>query len=323
MATVASLGETTAATQEKRPRLNPARRKSAKAKEHSQTARNEPGAKPRNQVNAAQAKDLETIAKTITKPPGLLATKQNTNSISLSSNTGSKALSAPALGSPSQKSQKSTKEATVPPPGADGEKKSVTLVLAAPAFGTEVCAAGAAVLLGSGLLKNAVGVDTAVLAARSAKAALKNLIDDSITSMKAGTYSSVDALDMLRRTPLTYAILVPGRAHFVERVFREIELVGKQRGRDVDRVVAEGIAELSAASKRGAGADELQSITLSNLVKLSDFSGVATQDIVARNPHLSPYRHRATKALRAPLQLKTPTVKLNVSIKQKQAAAAA
>ena len=202
-----------------------------------------------------------------------------------------------------------------------------SLALATPAFvtgGLVGCAAGAAVLLSAGLWKDFGGVESAILAARTAKLCMDNLCEEIITSLKAGTYSAPEALDMLRRTTLAYATAIPGGAPFVERMFREIDMVRKQRGREVDKVVAETYTELSRAGKRGAGPAEMHTIIIRSLVKLSEFTSRATQDIIARNPKLRPYGNGAAKALRPQPEPKpkVPTVKLNMAINHKQAVGA-
>lgn len=215
-------------------------------------------------------------------------------------------------------------------PNAKGDSSNSwtgSLALATPAFvtgGLVGCAAGAAVLLSAGLWKDFGGVESAILAARTAKLCMDNLCEEIITSLKAGTYSAPEALDMLRRTTLAYASAIPGGAPFVERMFREIDMVRKQRGREVDKVVAETYTELSKAGKRGAGPTEMHTIIIRSLMKLSEFTSRATQDIVARNPKLRPYRDGAAKALRPQPEPKpkVPTVKLNMAINQKQAVGA-
>jgi hypothetical protein len=178
------------------------------------------------------------------------------------------------------------------------------------------CAAGAAVLLGAGIWKTFAGTDSAILTARSAKLCLDNLIEEIITSLQAGTYNAPEALDMLRRTTLTYASAIPGGAPMVERTFREIDLVRQLRGRDVDRVLEEAYAEVARAGSRGASAEELQTIVFTQLMRLSEFATDATQDLLARNPSLKSYSDGAVRALRRPPS-KVPTVKLNLAIQHK------
>lgn len=149
--------------------------------------------------------------------------------------------------------------------------------------------AGAAVLLGSGLWSQLAGVDAAILAARTSKMVTNNIVDEGITSLKAGTYNAPEALDMVRRTTLAYAGAIPGGVPFVERLFREVDVVRRKRGGDVDRALAETRGKLASARKRGASAAEMHVVVLRQMAKLSAFTSDATQDIVARNPRLKQY----------------------------------
>ncbi|KAF2211246.1 hypothetical protein CERZMDRAFT_98559 [Cercospora zeae-maydis SCOH1-5] len=200
------------------------------------------------------------------------------------------------------------------------QNDSGPLALAAPAVVTGDllgCAAGAAVILGAGIWKNLAGVDNAILTARTAKLCIDNLIEEIITSLKAGTYNAPEALDMLRRTTLAYASSIPGGAPLVERIFREVDMVRRQRGAEVDQVLREAYLEIARAQKKGASADELQSVVLEQMMKLSTFATNATQDVLARNPKWRPYRDGARQALRGAPGSKVPTVKVNMAIKQR------
>ncbi|GIZ48939.1 hypothetical protein CKM354_001198200 [Cercospora kikuchii] len=210
--------------------------------------------------------------------------------------------------------------------GADGtrdakpQNNSGPLALAAPAVvtgGLLGCAAGAAVILGAGIWKNFAGVDNAILTARTAKLCIDNLIEEIITSLKAGTYNAPEALDMLRRTTLAYASSIPGGAPLVERIFREVEMVRRQRGAEVDKVLGEAYLEIARAQKKNAGADELQSMVFKQAMKLSTFATKATQDVLARNPKWRPYQEEARRTLRGPPESKVPTVKVNMAVQQK------
>ncbi|KAM3414234.1 hypothetical protein BST61_g10891 [Cercospora zeina] len=179
------------------------------------------------------------------------------------------------------------------------------------------CAAGAAVILGAGIWKNFAGVDNAILTARTAKLCVDNLVAEIITSLKAGTYNAPEALDMLRRTTLAYASSIPGGAPLVERIFREVDMVRRQRGAEVDKVLGEAYLEIGRAQKKGASADELQTVVLRQMMKLSAFATSASQDVLARNPEWRPYWDEARKALKGAPEGKVPTVKVNMAIKQK------
>jgi hypothetical protein len=207
---------------------------------------------------------------------------------------------------------------TAPEPA---HNKTRSLGFKAPAIvtgGLVGCAAGAAILLGVGMWYDFSGAESAILTAKAAKLCVDNLTEELITSLKAGTYSGDEALDMLRRTTLAYASTIPEGAPFVERVFREIDMVRKQRGREIDKVVADTYTELSKAGVRGANSTEIRSIVVGQLMKLSSFASKATQDVVTRNPKLRPYRDEVSKSLQGPPKTKTPTVRVNMAVRQRQ-----
>ncbi|KAF2174054.1 hypothetical protein M409DRAFT_16328 [Zasmidium cellare ATCC 36951] len=328
---VATASETqgpTPAPLKKRTRLNPARRKSAKSQGECQSTTTAAAAaaagtamekSSQAQDRAKASKNEATNAQPVSEQSSTTAGQQKAGSASSKKDTTALAKQT------DPKNPNGTSK-----PGVAGKTnstpKSGPLALAAPAMvtgGLAGCAAGAAVILGAGLWNKFAGADSAILAARTAKLCLDNLIEEIITSLKAGTYSAPEALDMLRRTTLAYASTIPGGAPFVERLFREIDMVRKQRGREVDKVIAEAYVDLSKAGKRGASTAELHAIVIRNLVKLSSFAEKATQDIVARNPNLSPFRERAVRALQPPPpKSKVPTVKINMAVQHKPAAKA-
>ncbi|KXT01683.1 hypothetical protein AC578_2768 [Pseudocercospora eumusae] len=299
-ATAAGSASPPAESAKKKARLNPARRKSAKAKsaaevdfsttrkEANQHVTSTPISKKQSSVNIQKLRPRADVAK---------------QTPTLRSDSGGK-----------DGSSDSTKE---------GRAKA--LAVASPAMvtgGLVGCAAGAAVILGAGLWKNMAGVDSAILTARTAKLCVDNLIEEVITSLKTGTYNAPEAIDMLRRTTLAYASTIPGGASFVERLFQEVEMVRKQRGKEVDKVLAEASTELAKAGQRGATAAEVHTLVCKQLVRLSTFASNATLDVVARNPRFRPYVVSAQKTLRPPPEPKVPTVKLNMAVKHKLPSAA-
>ena len=293
----------------KKKRLNPARRKSAKAKVEAEVSVSQkvPAAAtisppvPAKQPGTAIAKTAQNNQlRTQPSKPAVLQ-RQNTEPVT--------DFRRPAL-------QRTT---TTPETASN---KSRALGFTAPALvtgGLVGCAAGAAILLGVGIWYDFSGAETAILTAKAAKICVDNLTEELITSLKAGTYSGDEALDMLRRTTLAYASTIPEGAHFVERIFREIDMVRKQRGREIDKVVAETYTELAKAGVSGATSAEMRTIVVGQLMKLTKFASKATQDIVARNPKLRPYREEAAKGLQGPRKTSTPTVRVNMAVRQKQA----
>ena len=294
------------AAPKKKMRLNPARRKALKVKAEAMKAQAEaiensettstPKQLPRPTTNPTES---ETTARRPTLPAAL--SRQNTEPVT------------------SFYKPKLLRTVTAPE---SSNNRSKSLALTTPAIvtgGLVGCAAGAAILLGVGIWHDFSGAESAILAARAAKLCVDNITEEIVTSLKAGTYSGDESLDMLRRTTLAYASTIPEGAPFVERMFREIDTVRKQRGREVDKVVAETHAELSKAGSRGASSAEMRTIVLKQLMKLSNFASNATQDVVARNPKLRPYREEAARSLRGPPESKVPTVRVNMAVRQKQA----
>ena len=292
-------------TSKKKTRLNPARRKAAKAKAEAdadaskvqgQTTVTAEDASPSRQPEKPNP-PIRSKSSPVLPPP---LSRQKTE--------------------PLPTTRKPHLERTITAPTSHSSK-SKALALTAPAIvtgGLVGCAAGAAILLGVGIWYDFSGAESAILTAKAAKLCVDNLTEELITSLKAGTYSADEALDMLRRTTLAYASTIPEGAPFVERIFREIDMVRKQRGREVDKVVAETYAELSKAGVRGATSAEMRTIVVRQLMKLSNFASKATQDVVARNPKLRPYRDEAAKSLNGPKQMGVPTVRVNMAVRQKQ-----
>ena len=293
------MGATT--LQKKKTRLNPARRKAAKAKVETQTVRfDSTGAiGDTTQSGTPNIQPIRaSLARQKSAPPTPIPT-QNTEPL-------------PAI-------QRPAFARTITAPSSSNKGKA--LALTAPALvtgGLVGCAAGAAILLGVGIWYDFSGAESAILTAKAAKICVDNLTEEIITSLKAGTYSADEALDMLRRTTLAYASTIPEGAPFVERIFREIDMVRKQRGREVDKVIAETYAELSKAGRKGASPAEMRTIVVRQLMKLSTFASKATQDVIARNPVLRPYKDEAAKSLQGRTESPVPTIRVNMAVRQKQ-----
>lgn len=290
----------------KRARLNPARRKAAKAKSAEQSTKRSPSD---TEVGAkcSSLQDLGLRLET-TKP---VSSQAKVSQAASASQSGIQKLSASKT--QLQHGQIATIQSKNDKPRhSDTPRGSNVATLGTPAFvtgGLLGCAAGAAIVLGASLWRQIDGADSAILAARTSKMVVNNLIDEVIASIKAGTYNAPEALDVLRRTTLVYASTIPGGAAFVEHLFREIDVVRKQRGGEVDRALAETCNELANVRKMGASASETHVTVLRQLAKLSTFTSNATRDVLARNPGLRPFLPVAEKQ-------KVPTLNVNLHIKQ-------
>ncbi|KAK0946381.1 hypothetical protein LTR29_002143 [Friedmanniomyces endolithicus] len=151
------------------------------------------------------------------------------------------------------------------------------------------CAASAALLAGVGIWHEYNGTESAILAARTAKLCLDGVADDITTSLKA----------------------VPGGVAYVERLFREINLVRQSRGGDVDKVLRIVHGKLNRAALNGATPDAMRTIVVSQLARLSTVAGASVQDVMDRNPALKPLQGSPTP--------KVPTLNVNLVMKSKNA----
>lgn len=304
------LNSVASTTVKKKARPNPARRKASRAKLEEKQSRQHFAGASKLGFNATE--------EAIEAPTGAKKGKQ----FSSDSSPQSKETHAKFISDVAANGKLAGKHST---PQHSNAKTLPTLAVAAPAMvtgGLVGCVAGAAVLCGSSLWKNMAGTESAILTARAAKLSIDNLIEELITSLRAGTYSGVEALDMLRRTTLAYASAIPGGSSFVERVFCEIETVRKQRGAEVDVILRKASCEIAKVSQGGVPASQLQIVVLKQLANLASFAKNASLDVLARNPELRQYCNEATNAVPKPPQRRVSTVKVNMAIRHKPTAIA-
>ncbi|KAK5717091.1 hypothetical protein LTR15_008980 [Elasticomyces elasticus] len=270
-------------TQPKKARKNPQRRKTEQAKQLTEPVKPK-DASPKIPANRPSARRAQTSPAASTRP--VLATET------------------PALASLQSASDKAQAIALAPAATITG--------------GILGCVASAALLAGVGLWHEYAGAESAILAARTAKLCLDNVADDVTTSLKAGTYSTDEALDVLRRTTLSYASTVPGGVAYVERVFHEFGLIRQSRGTDVDKLLRSVHGELGRAARKGATPESMRLIVINQLSRLSTVAGASVQDVVDRNPSLKPYKDGAVKSLQGTPAAKVPTLNVNMTVKQRK-----
>ena len=315
-------------TTNKKPRKNPARRKADRA--NSITNVNRP------KDTTTSTKGATTVPTSLTRQASAPSVLSDVNGKTPPLKDKKSSIASPVPTVPpksaiaiSQKSNGSTagqakQQKPVTSPARPSLRRSYTtsssLAFNAPALvtgGLIGCAAGAAILMAVHVWYDFAGVKAAIATARAARICVDNLSEELITSLSVGTYSTDEALDILRRTTLAYASMIPDGGPVVERIFREISLVRQSRGADVDRVLAGAYEELRDAGNKGLSAVETRNIVLKHLVKLSLFASRATQDVLTRNPRLKPLRDGAVKALRELPRDRVPTTKVNLVVKHK------
>ena len=154
------------------------------------------------------------------------------------------------------------------------------------------------------------GAKAAITTARAARLCVDNLTEEIETSLTTGTYSTDEALDVLRRTTLAYASTVPGGSPMVERVFREVNTIRLSRGAEVDKILSTAYEELHVAGNKGAPVDEMRNIVVKHLTRLSGFASRASQDAVLRDPGLKARQKTAPPP-------KVPTTRVNLTVRHK------
>lgn len=310
----------------KKPRKNPARRKAERSNTNTtaepvkgQSASNTaPSAAPAPLTRQASAPSVLSNASASHRPT--LPNGKSSVATPSSGPNNNQIPRAKDTATAQQQGQSASLIAQPRPLARRSNTTSSSLAFNAPAFvtgGLIGCAAGAAILMAVHVWYDFAGVKAAVATARAARICVDNLSEELITSMSAGTYSTDEALDILRRTTLAYASTIPDGGPVVERIFREIAAVRQSRGAEVDKVLAGAYDELRAAGNKGCSAVETRNIVLKHLVKLSLFASRATQDVLTRNPRLKPLRDGAVKALKEPPRAKVPSTKVNLVVKHK------
>lgn len=323
--------KTPVSTSPKKTRKNPARRKAEKANANVEANKDADASNtsstPTPAKLARQASAPTVLSNpNATKPP--LQSRKSSNTAGIVKNGTATAQENNSNPKPQSKPNPTTAliaNPSRPKPHRSATTSSSSLAFNAPAFvtgGLIGCAAGAAILMAVHVWYDFAGVKAAIDTARAARLCVDNFSEELIGSLRAGTYSTDEALDILRRTTLAYASTIPDGALAVERVFREIQLVRQSRGAEVDRVLAGAYDELRSAGDRGLSARETRDVVLRHLLRLSLFASRATQDVLTRNPRLKPYRDGAIKALKEPPKDKVPTSKVNLVVNHRQTAAA-
>ena len=146
------------------------------------------------------------------------------------------------------------------------------------------------------------GPQAALATALSARLSINNLLEEIITSLRAGTYSADEALDVLRRGALgTAGEMRDGKgrvavASVVEGVAREVERLRVSRGGEWEGVVR-GFVNGRSGGSSGATAVVASNGREVGLARLGALVVGIVGDVLGRNPGLGAVREGAVKAL--------------------------
>ncbi|KAH9837430.1 hypothetical protein Tdes44962_MAKER08354 [Teratosphaeria destructans] len=148
------------------------------------------------------------------------------------------------------------------------------------------CAAGAAILMAIGIWYDYAGVKAALATAKAAQLAVDDLTTSLISSLSTGTYSVDEALNLLRRTALTYARSVPEGQPLINRIFDQVENVRAAKGAEVERALEEAYEELRIAGSEGYGAGEMRAVLWKHTARLAGLTGRAVEGVLGRDSGL-------------------------------------
>lgn len=121
----------------------------------------------------------------------------------------------------------------------------------------------------------------------------KSYVDSTIQKMKIElkeqTPEPNEAIEALRETANKYVTFIPGGKQYVDKVFKDLDIVRNKHGEEVDKLVKDAYGELRDASKKGMSletASESWNILSKYLQELSSLAVDAGQDILNNHPEL-------------------------------------
>jgi hypothetical protein len=130
------------------------------------------------------------------------------------------------------------------------------------------------------------GAKTIVQTANSTKGAYQNMVK----SLQEKAPEPNEALDVLKKTALSYAAFIPGARGYIESAFNDLETVRKNRSGEVDKIVKEGYGELHDLTKKGDAsletAQKAWQILQKHIEKLGSLASDSAGDIIGNHPEL-------------------------------------
>lgn len=134
------------------------------------------------------------------------------------------------------------------------------------------------------------GTKAAVDTATQMKSYMDSAKNQFTVQLKDKTPEVPEAIKALHDMANKYASFVPGGRQYVDKIFKDIDIVREKHGDEVDNIVRELYGELRDVSKSGdlslTTAGEVWSIFSSHSQKLASLAGDAAQDIMNNHPAL-------------------------------------
>ncbi|KAK4617437.1 hypothetical protein CLAFUW4_12284 [Fulvia fulva] len=136
---------------------------------------------------------------------------------------------------------------------------------------------------------NFTGVGKAAKTANQLKGYVDSTAESLKVQFKENTPEPNEAIDALKSTAYKYASFVPGGREYVDKVFKDVEIIRQKHGDEVDNIVKDAYSELRSASKNGINletASQMWFVITTYLSKLASLSVDAGQDILNNHPQL-------------------------------------
>lgn len=133
------------------------------------------------------------------------------------------------------------------------------------------------------------GVGKAARSVKQTKAYLDRTAEQLKIQFKENTPEPNEAIEALKNQTYKYAAFIPGGRQYVDKVFKDLDIVRNKHGDEVDNIVKDAYGELRSATNKGLNmetASDIWNILSKYLSKLASVSVDAGQDILNNHPEL-------------------------------------
>lgn len=136
------------------------------------------------------------------------------------------------------------------------------------------------------------GVGKAARSAKQAQSYINSAAEKLKIELKENTPEPNEAIDTLKQTAYKYAAFIPGAREYVDKVFKDLDIVRENHGGEVDEIVKNAYGELRDTTKSSGSGMNLEtlsavwSVLSKYLHQLGGLAVDAGQDILNNHPEL-------------------------------------
>lgn len=133
------------------------------------------------------------------------------------------------------------------------------------------------------------GVGKAAKSVQQAKSYFDSATEQLKVQFKENTPEPNEAIETLKQQAYKYAVWVPGGKEYVNKIFKDLDIIRNKHGEEVDNIVKDAYSELRSASGKGLNmetASDVWNILSKYSSKLASLSVDAGQDILENHPSL-------------------------------------